>query len=161
MRRGREAQVREFTYEERDVERVRSLVAPLGDRIAAQYEGEWSDGRGWLRSGTDGEHAFWSVRPSPYPIADDGPVGEQLAATGRSPMRPAHLHFTVDAPGHRTPITHVCAAGDPYLGDAVFGVKESLVVEFAEHPAGAAPDGWVLDTAWAGLNFDIVLEARP
>ena len=154
--------MREFTYEERDVERVRSLVAPLGDRIAAQYEGEWSDGRGWLRSGTDGEHAFWSVRPSPYPIADDGPVGEQLAATGRSPMRPAHLHFKVDAPGHRTLITHVFAAGDPYLdSDAVFGVKESLVVEFAEHPAGAAPDGWVLDTAWASLNFDIVLEARP
>jgi hydroxyquinol 1,2-dioxygenase len=127
-----------------------------------QYEGDRSAGRGWLRSGTDGEYAFWSVRPSHYPIPDDGPVGELLAATGRSPMRPAHLHFKVDAPGHRTLITHVFAAGDPYLdSDAVFGVKESLVVEFAEHPAGAAPDGRVLDTVWASLNFDIVLEARP
>ena len=59
-------------------------------------------------------------------------------------MRPAHLHFKVDAPGHRTLITHVFAAGDPYLdSDAVFGVKDSLVVEFAEHPAGTAPDGRV------------------
>ena len=33
-----------------------------------QYEGDRSAGRGWLRSGADGEYAFWSVRPSPYPI---------------------------------------------------------------------------------------------
>jgi hydroxyquinol 1,2-dioxygenase len=102
------------------------------------------------------------VRPRAYRIADDGPVGGLLAATGRSPMRPAHLHFKVDAPGHRTLIMHVFAAGDPYLdSDAVFGVKESLIADFAEHSAGAAPDGRVLDTAWTSLNFDIVLEARP
>jgi hydroxyquinol 1,2-dioxygenase len=127
-----------------------------------QYEGDRSAGRGRLRSDDDGGYRFWSVRPAAYPIPTDGPVGDLIAATGRSMMRPAHVHFKVDAPGHRTLITHIFAAGDPYLGsDAVFGVKESLVVEFAEHPAGATPDGRVLDTAWASLNFDIVLEARP
>jgi hydroxyquinol 1,2-dioxygenase len=116
-------------------------------------------GRGWLRSGPDGGYRFWSVRPSPYPIPDDGPVGDLLAATGRGPMRPAHLHFRVEAPGYRTLVTHIFVAGGPYLdSDAVFGVKDSLVVEFADHPAGGTPDGTTLDTPWASVRFDIVLE---
>jgi protocatechuate 3,4-dioxygenase beta subunit len=124
-----------------------------------QHGGDRLAGRGWLRSGADGGYRFWSVRPTPYPIPHDGPVGELLAAARRPPMRPAHLHFKVDAPGHRTLITHVFAAGDPHLdGDAVFGVKESLVAEFAEHPPGTAPDGRELDTLWTSTQFDIVLQ---
>jgi hydroxyquinol 1,2-dioxygenase len=125
-----------------------------------QYAGDRTAGRGWLLTGEGGEYRFWSVRPSPYPIPDDGPVGALLAATGRGPMRPAHLHFKVEAPGHRTLVTHIFVAGDPYLDrDAVFGVKDSLVVEFAEHPPGTAPDGRVLDTPWTSARFDILLEA--
>jgi hydroxyquinol 1,2-dioxygenase len=125
-----------------------------------QYDGDRSSGRGWLRSGDDGEYRFWSVRPSAYPIPTDGPVGDLITATGRGAMRPAHLHLKVDAPGHRTLITHIFAAGDPYLaGDAVFGVKESLVTEFAEHDPGTAPDGRVLDTTWSTVEFDIVLDS--
>ncbi|MER6791872.1 hypothetical protein [Amycolatopsis mediterranei] len=30
----------------------------------------------------------------------DGPVGALLDAAGRSPMRAAHLHFKVSAPGN-------------------------------------------------------------
>jgi hydroxyquinol 1,2-dioxygenase len=117
--------------------------------------------RAWLRSGPDGEYRFWSLRPTPYPIPDDGPVGDLLAATGRGPMRPAHLHFKVTAPGYRTLVTHIFAAGDPHLAsDAVFGVKDSLVVEFVDHPAGTAPDGRALDGDWSSAHFDIVLEAR-
>ena len=124
-----------------------------------QYEGDRNAGRGRLRSGAGGEYRFWAVRPSAYGIPDDGPVGDLLAATHRGPMRPAHLHFKVDAPGHRTLITHIFAAGDPHLGsDAVFGVKESLVVEFAEHDPGPALDGRVLDIPWTSVRFDIVLE---
>jgi hydroxyquinol 1,2-dioxygenase len=127
-----------------------------------QYAGDRSAGRGWLRSGPDGEYRFWSVLPSPYPIPHDGPVGALLAAAGRPPMRPAHLHFKVDAPGHRTLITHIFVAGDPHLGsDAVFGVKESLVVEFAEHEPGTAPDGRPVGTRWTSAEFDIVLEVAP
>ena len=107
-----------------------------------QYPDGRTGGRGWLRSGPDGGYRFWSVRPAPYPIPDDGPVGDLLTAAGRGPMRPAHLHFKVDAPGYRTLITHIFVAGDPYLDrDAVFGVKESLITDFTEHPPGPGPEG--------------------
>jgi hydroxyquinol 1,2-dioxygenase len=73
-------------------------------------------------------------------------------------MRPAHLHFKVEAPGYRTLITHIFVAGDQYLDrDAVFGVKESLITDFAEHPPGAGPDGRALDEPWTSVEFDIVL----
>ena len=124
-----------------------------------QYDGDRLAGRGRLRPDDDGGYRFWSVRPAAYPIPTDGPVGDLMAATDRNMMRPAHVHFKVDAPGHCTLITHIFAAGDPYLDrDAVFGVKESLIVEFAEHGPGTAPDGRVLDTAWSSVEFDIVLE---
>jgi hydroxyquinol 1,2-dioxygenase len=127
-----------------------------------QYPGDAMGGRGWLRSGPAGEYRFWSVHPSPYPIPDDGPVGDLLAAAGRGPMRPAHLHFKVDAPGYRTLITHIFVSGDPYLDrDAVFGVKDSLIVDFAEQPAGSGPEGRLLDGPWTSVAFDIVLARQP
>jgi hydroxyquinol 1,2-dioxygenase len=140
--------------------RIEVWEADEDGRYDVQYDGNHTAGRGSLRSGDGGEYRFWSVRPSSYGIPDDGPVGDLLAATARGSARPAHLHFKVDAPGHRTLITHIFAAGDPHLGsDAVFGVKESLVVDFAERGPGTAPGGRVLDTPWASVRFDIVLEA--
>ncbi|WP_232668672.1 intradiol ring-cleavage dioxygenase [Pseudonocardia sp. TRM90224] len=124
-----------------------------------QYEGDRTAGRGWLAAGPDGEYRFWSVLPSSYGIPDDGPVGDLLAATSRGSMRPAHLHFKVDAPGYRTLITHIFVAGDEHLDrDAVFGVKESLVVDFVEHGPGTAPDGKEMAGPWSSVQFDIVLE---
>ncbi len=126
------------------------------------YDVQYPDGRtaarGWLRTAPDGGYRFWSVLPAPYPIPDDGPVGDLLKAAGRGPMRPAHLHFKVDVPGYRPLVTHIFVAGDPYLDrDAVFGVKESLIVEFTEHPPGPAPEGRVLDEPWSRVTFDMVL----
>ncbi|MBY8861417.1 intradiol ring-cleavage dioxygenase [Nocardia sp. CA2R105] len=123
-----------------------------------QYPDGRSAGRGWLRSGADGEYRFWSVLPAPYPIPHDGPVGDLLNATARGPMRPAHLHFMVTAPGFRTLITHIFLAGDPYLGsDAVFGVKENLVVNAVHQEAGPAPDGAHPQGGWHSITFDLVL----
>jgi hydroxyquinol 1,2-dioxygenase len=127
------------------------------------YDVQYADlpaprGRGRLRSGPDGEFAFWSVLPVAYPIPDDGPVGEILRAGGRSPMRPAHVHFRVMAPGYETLITHVFAAGDEHLDDdAVFGVKTSLIAPFPRHEAGTAPDGRTMDTPYHTLEYDLVL----
>ncbi|GAA0950082.1 intradiol ring-cleavage dioxygenase [Kribbella koreensis] len=114
--------------------------------------------RGHLTTDADGNYSFWAVRPVAYPIPDDGPVGELLRAAGRGPMRPAHIHFMVTAPGFSRLITHVFAAGDEHLhDDAVFGVKDSLIAEFTEHPAGTAPDGRVLDQPYSTVQYDLVL----
>ena len=86
--------------------------------------------RGTFRSDPHGAYAFQTILPTSYPIPDDGPAGQLLAAMGRHPFRPAHIHFLISAEGHRTLVTHLFIAGDRYLeSDAVFGVKPSLVVE--------------------------------
>ncbi|MFB6725431.1 intradiol ring-cleavage dioxygenase [Kribbella sp. NPDC056345] len=93
--------------------------------------------RGHLTTDAEGNYSFWAVKPVAYPIPVDGPVGELLRAGGRGWMRPAHIHFMVTAPGYHRLITHVFENGDPYLNqDAVFGVKDSLVTDFTEHPDG-------------------------
>ncbi|MBM0231125.1 hydroxyquinol 1,2-dioxygenase [Micromonospora sp. STR1_7] len=121
------------------------------DRIAA---------RGHLYSDVGGNYRFWGVVPTPYPIPHDGPVGRLLAATGRSPMRAAHLHLMVQGEGFRTLVTHIFVRGDELLDrDSVFGVRESLVTDFEPRPAGSpTPDGRDLeDRAWSRVRFDVVL----
>jgi hydroxyquinol 1,2-dioxygenase len=114
--------------------------------------------RGHLTTDAEGNYSFWAVRPVAYPIPADGPVGELLRAGGRGPMRPAHIHFMVTAAGFARLITHVFAAGDEHLtDDAVFGVKDSLIAEFVEHPAGTAPDGRELDQPYSTVQYDLVL----
>jgi hydroxyquinol 1,2-dioxygenase len=125
-----------------------------------QYGDGRTAGRAHLVSAEDGGFRFWAVTPTPYPIPHDGPVGRMLAATGRSPMRASHLHFMVTAPELRTLVTHIFVRGDEQLtSDSVFGVRESLVKEFTEQPAGTpTPDGRdVGDRPWARARFDMVL----
>ncbi len=94
--------------------------------------------RGLFRTDDDGRYAFIGVRPVPYPIPDDGPVGAMLSATGRHPWRPAHIHMIVRAPGYRTLTTHIFDAASDYLdSDAVFAVKPSLTREFVREDDGS------------------------
>ena len=127
------------------------------------YDVQHDDGRtaGRARMTTDeaGRYGFWSVKPAPYPIPHDGPVGELLHATRRAPMRPAHIHFMVRAPGFRHCITHVFAADSAHLDDdAVFGVKRSLVRDFRAMPGDAAvPGDRAVEGRWWRLDFDVAL----
>lgn len=68
--------------------------------------------RARFRTDAQGRFHFWTVLPTSYPVPDDGPVGDLLRATGRHPMRPAHVHFMIAAPTHETLVTHVFVAGD-------------------------------------------------
>ena len=78
----------------------------------------------------EGYYAFTTVRPAPYTVPYDGPVGGLLRAGGRHAWRPSHLHFIVSAPGYHALTTEVFFADDNYVDeDAVFGVRESLVVK--------------------------------
>lgn len=131
---------------------------------AGHYDVQYDDARvaarGHLSADDAGAFRFWALTPTPYPIPDDGPVGQLLAATGRSPVRASHLHFMVGAPGLRTLVTHIFVRGDDHLdSDSVFGVKDSLIKDFERQPAGTpAPDGRDLgDHTWCRTRFDIVL----
>lgn len=127
------------------------------------YDVQYGDGRTAARahlfSEEDGTYRFWGITPTPYPIPYDGPVGQMLQAVGRSPMRTSHLHFMVSAEGQRTLVTHIFVDGCDYLErDSVFGVKESLIKDFAVQPAGTpTPDDRQVEGEWAKVRFDIVL----
>jgi hydroxyquinol 1,2-dioxygenase len=115
-------------------------------------------GRGHFLTDDNGRFWFWSIKPEPYPIPEDGPVGELLKAAQRSPMRPAHVHFMVSAEGYRTVITHVFVDGDRHLdSDAVFGVKSSLIADFHRHEPGRTADGRVLDRPYWSMTYDFAL----
>lgn len=102
--------------------------------------------RGVFTTGADGRYWFTGIKPTAYPIPDDGTVGGMLKGLGRHPYRPAHMHFLVTAPGFQKLVTHTFVGGDPWLdSDAVFGVKQSLVAPFDR-----SGEGWVSD-------FDFVL----
>jgi len=114
--------------------------------------------RGRFTARDDGSYAFVAVRPTPYTIPDDGPVGRMLAATGRHPWRPAHIHMIVRASGFRSLTTHIFDAASPYLDDdAVFAVKSSLARDFVTRDADdpGRPAGITGD--WVSLELDLVL----
>jgi catechol 1,2-dioxygenase len=114
--------------------------------------------RGRFAARDDGSYGFVTVRPSPYPIPYDGPVGHMLSATGRHPWRPAHIHVIVRAPGHKSLTTHIFDSQSEHIdGDAVFAVKPSLLRDLTAHPAGDPhrPDG--VTGSWWSLTSDFVL----
>jgi protocatechuate 3,4-dioxygenase beta subunit len=82
-----------------------------------------------------------TIRARPYTIPLDGPVWNDLVQpAGRDGWRAAHVHLIVSAPGHRTLVTELFDAEDPYLDtDAVFGVRQALIGHYrAEIDAAAA-----------------------
>ncbi len=118
--------------------------------------------RGLFTADEDGTFTFKTVVPRHYPIPTDGPVGALLGATRRHPNRAAHLHVQVSAPGIRTLTTHLFVAGSPYLdSDAVFGVKASLIREFAEvdDAARAAEEGLPNPFRWVDFPITVHREA--
>jgi len=114
--------------------------------------------RARFHTDADGNYRFWSIKPSYYPVPDDGPVGKMLRRMGRHPNRPGHMHMMLNAPGHERLITHIFVSDSPYIeSDAVFGVRDSLIVDFAAHPAGQAPDGTTRSTPFHSARYDFKL----
>ena len=114
--------------------------------------------RGKLETDAEGRYLFRTVKPVSYPIPTDGPVGKMLLLMGRHPYRPAHIHTIVSAPGYEPITTHIFVNGDPYLdSDAVFAVKNSLVVDFERHEPGPAPDGSMMKEPYWTAEYDFRL----
>jgi len=116
------------------------------------------NGRGLFTTDDNGRFRFQTVVPAPYPIPTDGPVGRLLAATKRHPYRPAHIHFIVSAPSHRKLVTHIFIGGSPYLdSDAVFAVKESLIVDVAEIDDPARAQSFGLSAPFRYVPIDLTV----
>jgi catechol 1,2-dioxygenase len=93
--------------------------------------------RGRYIADAEGRFRIRTVRPVPYPIPDDGPVGRLLTDTGRHPWRAAHVHLIVSADGFEPVVTHLFDRASAYLdSDTVFGVKDSLVRDFVRGDDG-------------------------
>jgi hydroxyquinol 1,2-dioxygenase len=118
-------------------------------------------------TGADGRYGFSTVRPAPYTVPSDGPVGDLLSATGRHPWRPSHLHFIVTADGYRSLVTELFPEDDPYLDqDAVFGVRESLILRYQRRDdVSAMPLTFAaadkLKTPFYIVHFDFTLVREP
>ncbi len=107
--------------------------------------------RGRYRADERGAFRIRTVRPVPYPIPDDGPVGRLLRDTGRHPWRAAHVHLIVRADGFEPVVSHVFDRDSAYLdSDTVFGVKDSLVRDFVR-----GDDGVLV------CEHDVVLRSGP
>jgi hydroxyquinol 1,2-dioxygenase len=114
--------------------------------------------RGRFETDAEGRFAFRAVRPVPYPIPDDGPVGRMLEATDRHPWRPAHIHVVVSAAGHQTVTTHIFDAESEYLDDdTVFAVKPSLMRDFVPRAADDPERPPGVEEPWVSLDLDLVL----
>ena len=113
------------------------------------YDVQYGDGRvaarAQLNADVSGSYRFWALKPTPYPIPDDGPVGRMLRAVGRSPMRASHLHFMVTAPGYRRLVTHIFVEGDGPARPRRLGVRgQGLIgrdLRGCQADGTPAPDG--------------------
>lgn len=113
--------------------------------------------RGRLTSDRHGRVRFRSVLPSGYPVPTHAVVGKILAAQGRHPYRPAHLHVIAHLEGYRTLVTQLYVDGDPSLDtDVVFAVTERLVGGFERHDE-PHPDADV-EPPWWSLTRTLTLQ---
>ena len=127
-------------------------------RYDTQIEGAGMAARGKIRTDEQGRYRFRSIKPAAYHVPKDGPVGRMLAGMGRHAYRPGHIHMKVSAPGHLPVTTHLFVADSPYIdSDAVFGVRDSLVVEFQRHPPGGEVAGQAMEQVFYTAQYDFRL----
>ncbi|KAJ5959840.1 Intradiol ring-cleavage dioxygenase core [Penicillium vulpinum] len=106
--------------------------------------------RGKFKTDEDGRYSFYCLRPTPYPVPNDGPAGKLLELMDRHPFRPAHIHIIATYDNYRPLTTQIFDRKDQYLdNDSVFAVKDSLIVDFVprENDPNAALE----------LNYDVKL----
>src|SRR6476660_5961353 len=129
------------------------------DSQRPDYEMTGPSSRARFITDADGKFFFRTILPCSYPIPTDGPVGEMILQTRRHPMRPAHVHFLVNAKGYEPLITHVFMDGDKYLdSDVVFGVKDDLVAKVEPRNDLEMPDGTKANGRWHLMSYEFHLK---
>jgi hydroxyquinol 1,2-dioxygenase len=125
------------------------------DSQRPDYETTGPSSRARFITDADGKFFFRTILPCSYPIPTDGPVGEMILQTRRHPMRPAHVHFLVNAKGYEPLITHVFMDGDKYLdSDVVFGVKDDLISRIEKRTDATMPDGKPAKAPWHLMSYE-------
>ncbi|HET7412717.1 MAG TPA: dioxygenase, partial [Pararhizobium sp.] len=125
------------------------------DSQRPDYETTGPSSRARFITNADGKFFFRTILPCSYPIPTDGPVGEMILQTRRHPMRPAHVHFLVNANGYEPLITHVFVDGDKYLdSDVVFGVKNDLISKIEKRTDATMPDGRPAKAPWHLMTYE-------
>ena len=103
--------------------------------------------RGRMRSGSDGSYTLHTIRPEGYTIPHDGPTGRLLAALGRHPWRPAHIHLKASHEGYQPITTQVYFSDSKHLdSDVANAVRDDLVCPLTPTEHGYS------------LEFDVALE---
>ncbi|KAF3800218.1 Catechol 1 2-dioxygenase [Colletotrichum gloeosporioides] len=101
--------------------------------------------RGVFKTDSEGRYGFYCLRPTPYPVPDDGPAGKLLGLLHRHPYRPAHIHLIVRSESFQSVTTQIFDEDSKYLeDDSVFAVKDGLTVRFLERK-GDAKAPWELE----------------
>jgi catechol 1,2-dioxygenase/hydroxyquinol 1,2-dioxygenase len=99
-----------------------------------------------------------TIRPHPYTVPTDGPVGALLAASNRNIWRPAHFHMIVTAPGYVGLVTELFPSGSDYIdNDTVFGVRPGLIVDIKPSHDDAVAKRFGLQTPFNEVQFDFCL----
>lgn len=113
--------------------------------------------RGKFRTDAQGRFWFRTVKMGGYPVPTDGVVGRLLAAQGRHPFRPAHLHALIVKPGFKVLISQVYDPTDPhYDSDVQFGVTEATTGDYVRHDE-PHPDDPAAGTPWYALDYTYVM----
>lgn len=87
--------------------------------------------RGKFVTDAEGRFSFYCLRPTPYPVPEDGPAGKLLRLMDRHVYRPAHIHLIAQAKGFKPITTQIFDSKSDYLdNDSVFAVKDGLTVVF-------------------------------
>lgn len=111
-----------------------------------------------LRVQPDATFELMVIRPRPYMVPTDGPIGDLLRVSHRDAWRPAHYHVIVEAQGYRTLVTEIFDAEDPYVAkDAVFGVRDSLVADFKPGNDPAVREKYQLSGAYRVVDCPVKL----
>jgi len=114
--------------------------------------------RGKFRTDAQGRFWFRSVKMVGYPIQTDGLVGRLLAAQGRHPYRPGHLHALIVKPGFKVLISQVYDRTDPnYDSDAQFGVTEATTGDYLRHDEPHPQDA-TIEPPWYSLDYTYGME---
>ncbi len=120
-------------------------------------QAEWNL-RGSLVTDENGVFAYWTIKPSGYPVPAGGPTEKLLTVQHRHPFRPAHVHALIYKAGFKTIPAQIYGNDDENLeSDAQFGVTTNSVGHYVFHETDVAPDPNVKG-AWYSMDHTFVLK---